>query len=475
MRFFCVIILGCLVCSCWPQEAFDPASLSRMIEGGNMGAPRRILEKRIEAAPGDGVAWRLLGRLYEMTGPSALSASCYVRAARLRPKDIPSIQGLGRLLSTYPPDWLEEESLESLPARTTRGDITIPASGQGKPSVRRFIQILPILPVAEAQDLRLKRSYPFLAYGYAFDEAENRWERKLTIRWASERHAEIASHILDLLLRLHAVVKERLGREPVFGREGRITVWVSPDGEAGGEQWKDNLYLYAVDAPRPAGEWLRQIAHEYGHHTLPAAEGFTEPEGWASGFLGERLFVRWLAPASPRGAFWPGDAEAEGYLQAAAGPPVRLFHQHGPYSALMRGQNKASMDAYLGLVLVAEACYGPRILRQAFDRQKGTAPRRFAAALGQAIEAAGVRSVHLPLSLAFKERTTGPETYSYRLYLPKGRYRLSSGGRAARGAFAVNGGKPVPWNQPAFVGPGWHRIAVRIIQGSPSDLTLIRS
>jgi hypothetical protein len=42
-------------------------------------------------------------------------------------------------------------------------------------------------------------------------------------------------------------------------------------------------------------EWLRQVAHEWGHYALPMMGRFSEPEPDAAGALGEALFLQLLA------------------------------------------------------------------------------------------------------------------------------------------------------------------------------------
>jgi len=452
------------------EEKFDAALISSMIEAGNIGSAREMLTARLDSHPDDFQAWRLLGRLYEVVGPTGKAASAYAQALQLRPEDIPSLQGLSRLLRSSPPNWLEEAALDRLPADLIRAEIAFPSHRERKTCAWRLLQIVPKGAVPEARDPRNGGSFPFSRYGYVLNDRTDRWEWKLTVRWRSEHHSQLARDVLDLLLRLYALTKEHLGREPMFGQEGRLAAWICPEGEAGGEQWKDNLYLYEADAPRPPLEWLREIAHEYGHHVLPAAGGFTEPEGWSGGFLGERLLVRWLLEASPKGNLWPGDPEVERYLKASVESPIRLFIREGPYSSLLRRTSGQAMDAYLGLVLMTEALYGSETLRDAFDAQTGSAPRRFLEALERVLNVRPPKSIVLPPDAALPGNNPGSkqERLIYRLYLPKGSYRLIAPTQSlakVSGAIALNGRKPVPWKQPLAVSSGWHRLEIAIPPG----------
>lgn len=92
-----------------------------------------------------------------------------------------------------------------------------------------------------------------------------------------------------------------------------------------------DLYLYAAGVACPPGEWLRELAHEYGHIALPGIGGFTRTDDpWADGELGELLFIKWLAASGESVLPW-SVKEAEDIArprrerlisQAAACPPA---------------------------------------------------------------------------------------------------------------------------------------------------------
>ncbi|MBM3947035.1 MAG: hypothetical protein FJ315_06520, partial [SAR202 cluster bacterium] len=48
-----------------------------------------------------------------------------------------------------------------------------------------------------------------------------------------------------------------------------VQVWLAREGEAGGELYRDQIYLFAVQEARSPVEWLRELAHEYSHLLLP--------------------------------------------------------------------------------------------------------------------------------------------------------------------------------------------------------------
>src|SRR5205807_32206 len=78
-----------------------------------------------------------------------------------------------------------------------------------------------------------------------------------------------------------------------------VDVWLMRDGLPGAEEAGNDIYLYAIGQDRAPAEWLREIAHEYSHLTLPVVGPFTSPERWGNGYLGERLLMQWLIRAAP--------------------------------------------------------------------------------------------------------------------------------------------------------------------------------
>ena len=74
-------------------------------------------------------------------------------------------------------------------------------------------------------------------------------------------------------------------------RKVPIDVWLTRYGDPGGEQFRNNIYLYNYMYPRKGVEWAREFAHELGHYLLPGASGYTDPESWSNGILGKELIL----------------------------------------------------------------------------------------------------------------------------------------------------------------------------------------
>jgi hypothetical protein len=171
-------------------------------------------------------------------------------------------------------------------------------------------------------------------------------------------------------------------------------VWLCAGGHSGGEQWRSNLYLYDLDTPRSSIEWVREIVHEYSHLALPAIGGYSAPEYWANGYLGERLLVRWLMRA-PRGpaqveAVWGDFSGAANFSRLLLAPPLALYKKIGPNPSWLARKDEAGMRYLIGQALTFDDKWGSARLGLAFTRlphfETATA-RDFADALAASLSA----------------------------------------------------------------------------------------
>ncbi len=167
-----------------------------------------------------------------------------------------------------------------------------------------------------------------------------------------------------------------------------------------------DIVFFKTGQSRSEWEWLREIAHEYGHVILPPAAGFRPPlEPYGNGALGETLAMLWLAPnatsyelanilktntsaprianispiaALPRapGAANPANepqpvwnnspqamtSEALGHIRQNALPALRLWNAQGPNSPLRRDTSVAGLNYFQGFGVWIERVYGGDIL-----------------------------------------------------------------------------------------------------------------
>lgn len=151
-----------------------------------------------------------------------------------------------------------------------------------------------------------------------------------------------------------------------------VDVYIAWGGKAGGEQMfaedeennrprKANIiYVYDLKSFSGPLEMVREVAHEYGHATLAPIGRYERPETWANGYLGERLYLRWMLQAMKKGKLSSADALGatpemlSAYVAQKVTPLVQKIAFNGPDFALLKGESEAAMNEYMGLVLYAQ-------------------------------------------------------------------------------------------------------------------------
>ncbi len=199
--------------------------------------------------------------------------------------------------------------------------------------------------------------------------------------------AQQTARLIARLLRLHF---EGFGREVTFPRDADVAdVWLAPEaprnaGALGGETRDNQVYFFDAGAPRSPIEWTRTVAHEWGHLTMNAARGFTEPENDAGGFLGERLYLKWLwEDKNPRDAADDGVVRAglDLYRERQILPLTARFARLGPAAKVLNGMGQDSMDLYIGGILASDTINGSLVTGRALRNIEGIRPQDFFAAL----------------------------------------------------------------------------------------------
>lgn len=210
-----------------------------------------------------------------------------------------------------------------------------------------------------------------------------------TVHYPNDDSKNLALRLARLLAYAHQTLVRKTGRE-AFNGATPFNVWLCAGGQSGGEQWRDNLYLYDIDTPRSSIEWLREAVHEYSHLALPPIGGYDAPEYWANGYLGERLLVRWFLrrPDGPAQieAIWGDFSGARNFDKMLLAPPLALYHKIGPSPVYLARKDEIGMRYFIGQALTFDDKYGSRRLGNAFSRlpRLSTAtPKDFAAALAE--------------------------------------------------------------------------------------------
>ncbi len=190
-----------------------------------------------------------------------------------------------------------------------------------------------------------------------------------SVHYQIQDDQEFAGRVGRLLVLLRSALMRRTGQVPAL--ESPFNVWLAR-GDAttpGGEQWRNNVYLYDVGDGRSSIEWIREIAHEYGHLAIPPVGGdYTSPEAWANGYIGERLMVRWLADPDLAGA---GAVEQDwgrtfsgypNFKRILIDPALQTFEQHGLSRSMLARRDETGMRYVIGLLLYIDQAKGGEAL-----------------------------------------------------------------------------------------------------------------
>lgn len=224
--------------------------------------------------------------------------------------------------------------------------------------------------------------------------------------------------VARMLMRLYGYNVERLLLEHHLDLNfGMISVYLCYGGEPGGEQLYDydpqtnrkvnTIYFYDLRSLTSPVEAAREVAHEYGHATLPPFGGYSEPENWANGLLGEKLYLPYLADAIRKGELASSDAmgatveKLDAWTKVNVDPLLASAALHGPQPSVLAGKSKASMDAALGLVLWTARLYDGKVMKRALVIG-GTDAKSFPEAASTAAEEPALTTLNIPSDLRSK-------------------------------------------------------------------------
>ena len=444
-----LVALGLAAAVAAPAAATNERALSLLAEGTAYAQSRDypLAESRLQAAlradPQLAAAYRWLGRIYREQVLREQAVSALAHAVLLEPSDADSRAAIADLLNGPPSLWLDREALPALPLQFADSQVrlTDPRLAASAPIIRRTLSSA--APLAREEDIPGERGRCDLALaGYVLDG--ERWMLRFRLHYPSSRlsafgadYGALAADSLNLLLHTRVVAEAYLGRAR---REVPVAdAWLCEQGAPGGEAWSNNLLITGLHEKRPAGEWARQLTHEFGHLALPGVDHYQEPEAWANGALGERLFTKWLLANPDNGVRLLGDLIPADFSRARIAPLIRRFLAEGPASPLARGASAQAMDWYVGLALYVEAALGPGALSDAMAAaQRSTRAETFLRAVGQVMAQRAGRGLALDASAG-----DGADLW---VYLPGGRWR--AGDREVAGGWQRIAG---PWEPGAVL------------------------
>lgn len=227
------------------------------------------------------------------------------------------------------------------------------------------------------RDEKYGRPYHLAIHVYAAastrdGDAEPIYHRRFLVCAADRDALPFAKQVARMLLLLYGERHERMRDD--HPEPATVNVWLterpepglSPD--TGGEQFKNQIYLYDIHHERSPIEWAREIAHEYGHYGLPGITGFKAPEEWANGVLGERLFLKWIRDDLKSGRLKSDDlvfvnpAMLDDFYGRSVWPLIRRIMANGTDGVLITTTQAEGMDYYTGLAMYVDTLYGTPLL-----------------------------------------------------------------------------------------------------------------
>ena len=536
----CVLAAALLACLC---ACADDTETTRQVWELTKQARTLANEGRLEEAEGKLLQARALmpewldiyahlGYVYELQGRREDALHAYAQILHQRPSHQYAAEHLQALFYEGPfPRRLTPRDLELSPVRfvcdrciLSEADATVVA-GIAYTDDLLFHEDMerggpPVEIEAPAATGREKAIINRSTYGFTMPPEGPEFTLRFILSYPSKLisntqtdYRRVAPRMVHLMLRAYWYFATYLGKTPPV--DGPVNTYLLENGPPGAEAYSDSLYFYAAETERTAIEWARQIGHEYGHLVLPAvapAGGYLKPEMYASGLMGERLFIQWLAAEAEMatGAAWPtqparealdhllGDGgvfDAAGYLATNVYPDIAAWYAAGPDSAYIGGTGEESMRYWIGMMLWIQAAFGRQGLRETMDAATGPSAPEFLYALKVVMRkraAAGAISINagslnMEASSLKRAPVQGPlgwadvalqpqDSAVFAAYIPEGTWRLRTTPACAGLSLTFDGKGPLPIEAEGGVAlgevvEGWHSIEI----GSTEATTPLQS
>lgn len=236
---------------------------------------------------------------------------------------------------------------------------------------------------------------------------------------------DLAEQVGQMCARLWELTVTRLRMDHKLPTNmGIVDIFLCFGGKAGGEQLIDEdkqeltdfntprkvntIYIYAVQTFTDPVEMAREVAHEYGHAILPPVGGFKEPEDWANGYLGERLYLKWFRDLLAAKVLGPQDVmgaeveELDAWLSRKVDPLVNAAAMRGPDLGILSKPGPKAMDAYIGLVMYAESLLPTPVFARSLKVITAAAAEAYPKAMVEATSEVTSYVCHVPKALVNK-------------------------------------------------------------------------
>lgn len=198
---------------------------------------------------------------------------------------------------------------------------------------------------------------------------------------------------------------------------GCIHVYLCYGGKPGGEQLftedvegdtrkkVNNIYIYALPTFTQPLEMAREVAHEYGHATLPPVGGFKTPEDWANGYLGEKLYLRWLRNELQAKRLKPEDMmnaslpQLDGFVKREVDPLMDDIALKGINPLNLQSEGQFGMNTYMGLALYMESILPSRVFSRSLAMNASMKSADYPAAIVLAVQTQVEADKRVPMTI----------------------------------------------------------------------------
>lgn len=258
----------------------------------------------------------------------------------------------------------------------------------GGPPRARVMESFERMPVAKVAPKDASWQYDWSSSGFGKVPGDDTF-RLRTLVYSQKPRGDHRADVARMAMRLWELNMARLFVDNPSEYAKVVTFYLSFGGEAGGEQVftvdpqiqqispgrnakVNTVYLYDIASFKGPVQMAREVAHEFGHATLPAVGLYAAPEKWASGYLGERLYLRWIRDLMALGKLAPEDAMGatldglDAWVKGHCDPLEDRIATKGPDASLLAKDSAEAMDEFLGLALFMARLLGPTDLQKSF-------------------------------------------------------------------------------------------------------------